>query len=53
VVAQLVEALCYRLEGCGYDSLKFFTNLILLTALWPLVILASDRIEVPGSFPGQ
>ena len=39
VVAQLVEALRYKPEGCGFDSRwchsKFFIDIILPAALWP------------------
>jgi len=38
-VAQLVEALCYKPEGRGFDfplvSLEFFIDIILPAALWP------------------
>ena len=38
-VAQLVEALCYKPEGCGVRlpmvSLEFFMDIILPAALWP------------------
>ena len=38
-VAQLVEALSYKLEGRGFDSRwchwNFFIDIILLAALWP------------------
>jgi len=38
-VAQLVEALRYKQEGCGFDSrwyhLGFFIGIILPAALWP------------------
>jgi hypothetical protein len=33
VVAQVVEALCYKSEGRG--SLGFFIDIILPTAIWP------------------
>jgi len=37
-VTQLVEALRYKAEGCGFDSLmvtlEFFIDIILLAALW-------------------
>jgi hypothetical protein len=32
-VAQLVEALCYKAEGRGFDS-RFFIDIILPVALW-------------------
>jgi hypothetical protein len=32
LVAQLVEALCYKPEGRGFD---FFIDIILPAALWP------------------
>jgi len=32
-MAQLVEALCYKTEGRGFDSLQFFVD-ILPAALW-------------------
>ena len=39
VVTQLVEALCYKTEGRGFDSqkgvLKLFADLILPASLWP------------------
>ena len=39
VVAQLVEALRYKPQGCGFDSpmmsLEFFIDIILPAALWP------------------
>ena len=39
VVAQLVEALLYKLEGRGFDFRRshwiFFSDLILPVALWP------------------
>jgi len=39
MVAQLVEALCYKLEGRRVQflkvSLKFFIDIILLDTLWP------------------
>jgi len=39
VMAQLVEALCYKLEGCGFISsmvsLEIFIDTLLLAALWP------------------
>ena len=38
-VVQLVEALRYKPEGCGFDSrmvlLEYFIDKILPTALWP------------------
>ena len=36
-VAQLVEALRYKPEGCGFPmvSLEFFIDIILPVALWP------------------
>jgi hypothetical protein len=34
-VAQLVEALLYKPEGRGFDSLEFITDIILPAALWP------------------
>ena len=38
-VAQLVEALRYKSEGCGFDSRWchwiFFIDIILPVALWP------------------
>jgi hypothetical protein len=35
-VAQLVEALHYKPEGCGFDSRwSFFIDIILPVALWP------------------
>ena len=39
-VAQLVEALCCKSEGRGFDSpmvsLEFFIDIIIPAALWPL-----------------
>jgi hypothetical protein len=35
-VAQLVEALRYKPEGRGFDSLEFFIDVIFPVALWPL-----------------
>ena len=35
VMAQLVEVLCYKPEGRGFDSLEFFIDIILPAALWP------------------
>jgi hypothetical protein len=35
-VAQLVEALRYKPEGRGFNSLEFFTGIILPAAIWPL-----------------
>ena len=39
MVAQLVEALCWKPEGWGFDcqwgSLELFIDLIFLAALWP------------------
>jgi hypothetical protein len=34
-VAQLVAVLRYKPEGREFDSLKFFIDIILPTALWP------------------
>ena len=38
-VAQVAEALRYKLDGLGFDSLmvslKFFIDIILPAALWP------------------
>jgi hypothetical protein len=38
-VVQLVEALRYKPEGCGFDSqmvsLEFLIDIMLSTALWP------------------
>jgi hypothetical protein len=38
-VEQLVEALRYKPEGCGFDSrrchFQFFNDIILPAALWP------------------
>ena len=34
-MAHLVEALHYKPERCGFDSLEFFIDIILPDALWP------------------
>ena len=38
-MVQLVEALCYKSEGHGFDSpmvsMEFFIDIILPAALWP------------------
>jgi hypothetical protein len=34
-VAQLVEALRYKPERRGFDSLEFFIDIIVSVALWP------------------
>jgi hypothetical protein len=51
----LVEALCYKQEGCGSDSRgghRFFFSiyLILLATLWPLVGLGFQQKKVSGIF---
>jgi hypothetical protein len=54
MMAQLVEALCYKPKGCGFDSSwsdKFFFD-ILLAALWPWGRLNLLQKWVPGIFPG-
>jgi len=35
LVAQLFEALRYKPEGRGFDSMEFFIDIILPAALWP------------------
>ena len=35
-VAQLVEVLRYKPEGRGFESFRFYIDLILPAALWPL-----------------
>jgi hypothetical protein len=39
LMAQFIEALRYKPEGCGFDSrmvsLEFFIDIILPVALWP------------------
>ena len=34
-MAQLFEALRYKPEGRGFDSMEFFIDIILPAALWP------------------
>jgi hypothetical protein len=34
-VAQLAEALRYKPEGRGFDSLEFFIDVIFPVAIWP------------------
>ena len=45
MIAHFVEALCYKLEGHGFDSqsmlLEFFIDIIHLAALWPWGLLSS------------
>jgi len=56
LVAQLVEALRYKSEVCGFDSRwchwNFFIDIILPAALWSGVDSASNRNEYQECFLG-
>jgi hypothetical protein len=57
-VAQLVETLRYKPEGCGLDSLmvslEFSIDIMLLAALWSLEVdSASNRNEYQKHFLGR
>ena len=55
-VAQMVEALCYKPKGRGFDSRWFLWNFSLAKSFrphyGPAVDSAPNRNEVPGIFPG-
>jgi len=51
-VAQLVEALRYKPEGRGVNSMEFFVTVILPAAQWPWGLLCNWQKWVPGIFPG-
>ena len=52
-MAQLVEVLCYKLEGCGFDSLQFFIDIILPAAQGFWFDSASIRCEYQEYFLGE
>jgi hypothetical protein len=56
-VAQLVEALCYKLEGCGFNSQWGHRDFLLTESFrlhfGPGVDLASNRNEYQESYLGH
>jgi len=48
----LVEALHYKAESRGFDSLEFFIDIIFPVALWPYVDSAPNRNEYQEYFLG-